>query len=491
MFLDYFKLKEQPFGVTPDPRFLYLGYGHREALASLYYGIESDRAFVALIAQPGLGKTTLTFQLLEHLQETSRTVFLFQTQCNSREFFQYLLNGLGVDAAGMDLVSMHNKLNGILARELLAGRRFILAVDEAQNLAPEVLETIRLLSNFETPREKLMQILLIGQPQLAEKLARPELEQLYQRVSVFAKIEPFGAEDTARYIAHRLEVAGYEGSPLFSPGALRIIAEHSQGIPRKINALCFSALSLACAMGRKMVDVTMMEEVIADRDVESIRRPGVAPAVVSAPEPVPAPAPVPVPAPVAVRAPLQDPSTVMLRSALSPYFQEKPERGLVRWVLGIAGIAACILMGIAILSMSPNRIDGLLQGSSEAWGSVRNVAASIEGYVGVKSDSVGDSSSLDVQAAELPGAGSVKPSSPGDDTETEIEIVIVRPGETLRQVMLRTVGEYSGETIAQIRKLNPAVADFGHLRAGQVLRFPRVVSPTSAGNEGTSADAKN
>ena len=150
MFLDFYKMKEQPFGVTPDPRFLYLGQSHREALASLYYGIESDRGFVALIAQPGLGKTTLTFQLLEKLQQASRTVFLFQTQCNSKELFHYLLNGLGVDAEGMELVSMHNKLNEILSREMLAGRRFILAIDEAQNLDPEVLEAIRLLSNFET-----------------------------------------------------------------------------------------------------------------------------------------------------------------------------------------------------------------------------------------------------------------------------------------------------------------------------------------------------
>ena len=150
MFLDFYQMREQPFGVTPDPRFLYLGKSHREALASLFYGIESDRGFVALIAQPGLGKTTLTFQLLEKLQRAARTVFLFQTQCNSRELVHYLLNDLGVDATGMDIVSMNNKLNVILSREMLAGRRFVLAIDEAQNLDPEVLETIRLLSNFET-----------------------------------------------------------------------------------------------------------------------------------------------------------------------------------------------------------------------------------------------------------------------------------------------------------------------------------------------------
>src|ERR1700722_12623208 len=199
MFLDFFEMKVQPFGVTPDPRFLYLGKSHREALASLYYGIESDRGFTALIAPPGLGKTTLTFQLLEKLEQTSRTVFLFNTQCNSRDLFQYVLGDLGVDSSGMNLVSMHEKLNEILARERLAGRRFVLAIDEAQNLAPDVLETIRLLSNFETSRAKLIQILLVGQPQLARKLANPALEQLRQRISVFARIEPFNFEETSRY----------------------------------------------------------------------------------------------------------------------------------------------------------------------------------------------------------------------------------------------------------------------------------------------------
>ena len=178
---------------------------------------------------------------------------------------------------------MHNKLNQILSREMLAGRRFILAIDEAQNLDPQVLETIRLLSNFETSRDKMLQILLIGQPQLAEKLASPELEQLQQRISVFARLEPLDSEDTARYIAHRLKVAGYEGSPLFSPGALRLIAEQSGGIPRRINSLCFSALSLGCGMGRKQVDVGMMEEVIADRDVESFQRRKLTPRIVPLP----------------------------------------------------------------------------------------------------------------------------------------------------------------------------------------------------------------
>jgi type II secretory pathway predicted ATPase ExeA len=471
MFLDFYQLKEQPFGVTPDPRFLYLGQSHREALASLYYGIASDRGFVALIAPPGLGKTTLTFQLLEKLQQASRTAFLFQTKCNTKEFFHYLLNGLGVDAEAMELVSMHSKLNEILCREMLAGRRFVLAIDEAQNLDSDVLETIRLLSNFETSRDKMLQILLIGQPQLARKLATPELEQLQQRISVFARLEPFGPEDTANYVAHRLQVAGYEGSPLFTPGALRLIAEHSQGIPRKINSLCFSALSLGCAMDCKQIDAAMMEEVIADRDVESFQRPRVARRVVSAPAPVPVP--------------------VTSRPVLSTYPAAKPERGFGRWAIGIAGVAAGLVIGIGILFFSPGRIDRSIQDSSEAWTSIRTAAASVRGSSAAKSETVPMSSNLDVQAAELPNTASGQ-ASPSGDAEV-INTVIVQPGETLRQVILRTMGDYNGDTIERIRKLNPDIVDLDHLRAGQVIRFPWVSEPVhpAAPSGGASRGGRN
>jgi type II secretory pathway predicted ATPase ExeA len=470
MFLDFYKMKEQPFGVTPDPRFLYLGKSHREALASLYYGIEANRGFVALIAPPGLGKTTLTFQLLQKLQQASRTVFLFQTQCNAKELFHYLLNGLGVDADGMEMVSMHNKLNQILSREMLAGRRFILAVDEAQNLEPQVLESIRLLSNFETSQAKLLQILLIGQPQLARKLASPELEQLQQRISMFARLEPFGFEDTARYISHRLKVAGYEGGPLFTPGALRMIAEQSQGVPRKINSLCFSALSLGCAMGANQIDAAMMEEVLADRDVESLQRPRAAERVVSTP--------------ATPRAILSSP--MISRPAMFSY-QAKPRKSFGRWALGAAGVAMCVALGIGILSFSPGKIDWSIEQSSGAWTTIRNGLASIRGFLAGKSDAAPSSSSLDVQAAGLPDSEAGLASSMNGDAE--IDTVIVQPGEKLRQVILRTMGEYNGEAIERIRKLNPDIADLDRLEAGQTIRFPRASASADSATAGAPASA--
>ena len=272
MFLDFYGLREQPFGVTPDPNYLYLSRTHGEALGALLDGIKADRGFMALIAEPGMGKTTILYRVLEELRDSARTVFLFQTQCDSREFFRYILSELGIKTARMGLVSMHNKLNEILFSEMLAGRRFVLVVDEAQDLEGPVLETIRLLSDFETPHAKLMGIILSGQPLLAEKLAQPALSQLKQRVAIVRRLEPLSAGETAGYIEHRLKVAGFSGGQLFEPEALALIAEQSQGIPREINNLCFNALSLGEARRNPTISGEIAQEVIASVTVDSIVR---------------------------------------------------------------------------------------------------------------------------------------------------------------------------------------------------------------------------
>jgi general secretion pathway protein A len=197
MFLDFYGLREQPFGVTPDPGYLYLSRTHRQALAALLYGIKADRGFLALIAESGMGKTTLLYRLMEELHDSARTVFLFQTQCDSREFFCYVLSELGIETAGMGLAAMHKKLNHVLFNEMLAGRRFVLVVDEAQDLEGPTLETIRLLSDFETTHAKLLEIVLAGQPQLAEKLAQRGLSQLRQRIAILGHLEPLSVAEIA------------------------------------------------------------------------------------------------------------------------------------------------------------------------------------------------------------------------------------------------------------------------------------------------------
>ena len=174
MILGHYNLSEQPFGVTPDPRFLYLSATHREAMASVLYGVKVNRGFSTLVARPGMGKTTILFDLLQKLRSTERTVFLFQSQCGPRGFLRALLADLGIEDDGKDFLRMNSKLNEFLLREAVNGRRLVVVIDEAQNLSEPVLEVVRMLSNFETSREKLMHVILSGQPQLAGKTLLPE-----------------------------------------------------------------------------------------------------------------------------------------------------------------------------------------------------------------------------------------------------------------------------------------------------------------------------
>jgi type II secretory pathway predicted ATPase ExeA len=270
-FLQFFGLNEQPFGVTPDPRFLYLGPEHRQALAALKYGTESNRGFLTLIAPPGMGKTSLLFSYLEGLRDAARTVFLFQTDGDPRELMSYILADLGLPCAGKDLPEMHSQLNQVLMDEMRAGRRFVLVIDEAQNLTEKVLESVRLLSNFETPWVKLMQIVLAGQPQLARRLAKPSMAQLKQRVSFSIRIQPLSKEEVGAYVDHRLWVAGYKGQSLFSSSARALLAEHSEGIPRNINNICFCAMSLGWATQRNTVDGSMMRDVLSELSLAPVK----------------------------------------------------------------------------------------------------------------------------------------------------------------------------------------------------------------------------
>jgi general secretion pathway protein A len=271
MFLKYYGLHEQPFGVTPDPRFLYLTPAHREALSSLFYGIDEGRGFMALIARPGMGKTTLLVHLLERYRASAQTAYIFQTQCTSREFMRFLLAEIGSEVAHeQDLVMLHEEFNRRLLREAREGRRFIVIVDEAQNLDAPVLETIRLLSDFETPRTKLLQIVLAGQPELADKLGRPNLSQLRQRISVLSSLRPLPQVETERYIEHRLRVAGSTGGTPFTVQARGLIADISEGIPRNINNLCFAALSLGCSRQQRVIDADVIRDVAAGLDLAGL-----------------------------------------------------------------------------------------------------------------------------------------------------------------------------------------------------------------------------
>ena len=271
-FLSFHGLRQQPFDVTPDPSYLYFSPSHREALISISEGVEHFRGFMALIAEPGMGKTTLLNKLMEELSATARVVFLFQTQCTSSELLAFFLNELEVDHAGMDVVAMHRALNQVLLEEMLRGRRFVLIVDEAQNLHDSVLETIRLLSDFETAHSKLIQIVLAGQPQLVDTLLRPNLVQLRQRIAILSSLKALNAIETTEYIEHRLRAAGWNGHQIFTPEALETIAQLSGGVPRTINNLCFNAMLKAFTRRQEIIDTGIVKEVTGSLNLAGLVR---------------------------------------------------------------------------------------------------------------------------------------------------------------------------------------------------------------------------
>ena len=234
---------------------------------------------MSIMAKPGMGKTTILFQLLSALEGSARTVFLFQTLCSPNELLRGLLRGLGVIDEGGDAIRMQEQLYSLLLDEARQRRRVVVVIDEAQNLEDSALELVRMLSNFETTTDKLMQIVLSGQPQLREKLASPQLLQLRQRMSIFARLQPFSVEDTKLYIHHRLRVAGYDfRTPLFTPGAEALISKYSEGVPRNINNICFNALSLGYVLKQKSIreeviresldDLSLSGEKVFDRNAE-------------------------------------------------------------------------------------------------------------------------------------------------------------------------------------------------------------------------------
>ncbi len=260
MYTEYYGLDEKPFALLPDPRFLYLGSSHREALAHLLYGIEEGEGFIEVIGQVGTGKTTLCRTLLDRVGHDVDVAFIFNPSRTELELLTAINREFGLPTTGKDRGELMEELNEFLIKGKAAGRRMLLVIDEAQNLAPELFEQVRLLSNMETEREKLLQIVLIGQPELEENLAKSELRQLRQRITVRWNLKPFDRAECEEYVQHRLRVAGRRtGRPLFTPRAMRLLYRESAGIPRLVNALCDRALLAGYAATKDRIDTKCVQ----------------------------------------------------------------------------------------------------------------------------------------------------------------------------------------------------------------------------------------
>lgn len=254
MYLDFYNLREYPFNITPDPRFLYYTTHHREAFDHVLYGITQRKGFIQLTGEVGSGKTTLCRAVLDSLDENVVTALILNPCVNLTQFLRAVLYDFGQPEPGRDRLDCMAALNGFLLEMFHRNRIVAVLIDEAQNLSGEMMEQIRLLSNLETDQYKLVQILLCGQPELKRRLAGTSLRQLRQRISVRYHIPPLSAEEMDRYITHRLQVAGADGTLGFTPGALRIIRRFSRGCPRLINTICDHALLAGYVLRTRRID---------------------------------------------------------------------------------------------------------------------------------------------------------------------------------------------------------------------------------------------
>jgi len=264
MYEKFYGLREKPFNVTPDPRFLFPSPHHREALAHIQYGVQERRGFVVITGEVGTGKTTLVHALLNGLDSSTKTAVIFSTYLTAKGLLSLLIADFGIESKARTKAELLLDLNAFLLRQFSSGANAVLIVDEAHNLSFRLLEEIRMLSNLETDREKLLQIILVGQPELAAKLAMPQLRQLRQRISSQYHIRPLNRQEVVEYIQHRLRVAGMLADSIFDAEAMEKINRWSQGIPRLINKICDTAMLLGYLYEKRKIGAPIIDEAVED-----------------------------------------------------------------------------------------------------------------------------------------------------------------------------------------------------------------------------------
>jgi general secretion pathway protein A len=271
MYTDYFGFREKPFTITPDPRFFYTNPSYQEAYASLIYGIHERRGFIVLTGEIGTGKTTLLRRLMENMESHIRFVFFYNTTLTFEEILDFICQELRLPLQDVERLHKIQVLNQFLLEQLARGEIVVLLIDEAQNLGIEVLENIRLLSNLETSTEKLIQIVMVGQPELETKLNQYELRQLKQRIAIQCRLERLDDEEVGPFIHYRLSAVGYKRQLLFTPDAIQEITYYSRGFPRLINILCDNALLIAYATSQKRITADIVREAADDLRLEGQR----------------------------------------------------------------------------------------------------------------------------------------------------------------------------------------------------------------------------
>jgi general secretion pathway protein A len=476
MYTSAFGLSQKPFNATPDPRFFYTNRGYQEAYATLLYGIQECKGFIALTGEVGTGKTTLLRRLMDNMNPAIKVVFLYNTTLTFDELVEFICAELELTVSGLSRVARLQALNAFLLAEAQRGGTVVLLLDEAQNLSAEALENLRLMSNLETATAKLLQIVLAGQPELETKLADPGLRQVSQRIAVRYRMERLADAEIEPYIDYRLRMAGRDRRALFSDQAVRTLIPYVNGIPRLINIVCDNALVLAYAMDARRVNARMIEDVVeylrlAPRGVPDARRRA---------------------------AVMNDPPTAA--------------GGVWRWAMVGGGATVLAFLGIAVVGLGPTpRISGGLPSlgslteralpTENATTVARGAAPSRLGAAPRTETAPADraaaaapaaltSASLaaggrdvpPVPAAVEPPRSSAPPAPPaasedGKSTRSGAADIVGRRvtiprGATISQIVLAHYGRFSSLALDVIQELNQGLGDIDEVLAGQSLWLP-------------------
>ena len=437
MYNNFFGLSSSPFSVTPDPRFFYNTPIYQEAYANLRYGIEAKKGFIVVTGEVGTGKTTLLRKLLHNLGDTIHSVFIFNTDLSFPELLPLILHDLGLVPRESNRVAMLQQLNDYLIEQL--ERRHVVAVlvDEAQNLSEEALEGLRLLSNLETDEEKLLQIVLMGQPELEKKLDQPMLRQLKQRVALQSRLNPLQDGEVEPYIDFRLQVAGYKGKGLFHPDALRRITFYSKGIPRLINIICDNVLINAYARSETTVSADSIEEVARDLRLEPE-------AQTNDPE-----------IPQTPTTPVIEPKPLDLES------MSEPPRHRMRRVLRIGTESLLAIMAGLFLASVINPQD------------FRNIA---DGQLELVQRNLNHWLALVAPSEVVP----VVPTKAIAETPVRppIRRIIIEEGATIRKIATATYGTNVFLGMDLIKEFNPHITNLNRVIAGDTLSLPSLTQET-------------
>ena len=458
MYCTHYKFSEKPFDVTPDPRFLYLTEGHRETLASLIYGIRERRGFITIVGEVGTGKTTLLNAALDRLDDKTRVAFIFNTDVNFDEMLSMALYewGLIKSQESLSKVNAVQRLNDFAIEQLAKGGNVVLIVDEAQNLDNSVMENLRLLSNLETRKHKLVQIVLSGQPELDTKLGRYELRQLAQRISLRRYVFPLDEKDTYAYLEHRLKVAKHKNSSPFTDKAQKLIWEYSGGVPRKINILCDNAFLIGYGLKKNTINSAIVQEAAQDLKWHRFSD-------------------------------TKASSNVPPAETGFTWVETKPSRRPLKLTAAMI-IAGLLIFAGSFLLLVPQSDTTKQAVITQKINAQEVPKKDIEPETRIKNDEVSylaiskyhllNEKSLDliVQDLSLPEAQvddkeKSNPSIPVKEEEI-IRHIVVKKGDTIYRIIVQTYGAYDDVILNKVQRQNPKIIDPDIILAGQVIKLP-------------------